>query len=77
MIPAVGDLWVPEDLEELVRKGRNIQLGEEEVYTNGVYRDLSTHVGQLHTKKGGNRKTLRDVVKTFDKDNEGGTVNRS
>ena len=26
---------------------------------------------QLHTKKGGNRKALRDLVKTFDKDNEG------
>ena len=62
---------VPKREEEIY----NLEEGEK-VYTNGVYQDLSTHDGQLDTKKGGNRKTLRDVVKTFDKDNEG-TVNRS
>jgi len=58
---------------------------EEEMY-NSEERKRSTRtgynrihlltMGSLHTKKGGNRKTLRDVVKTFDKDNEG-TANRS
>ena len=70
MFPTVREEQVVPKVEEEINNLRG------KVYTNGVYQDLSTYGGQLHTKKGGNRKTLRDVVKTFGKENEG-TGNRS